>query len=396
MQYFTLQARSHREALELMKAKYGENARILTHRSVRIGGFMGLFSKEGVEITGYLSSEPLRRKRLEVQEEKEKILQNVQKDQTLKTLLNEIKSLKEELKGSRETTGAMHPIVDEMKSLLEKNEFTGKFIGEACKWLESSFSLEELNDRERIQDELLLWIGGKISIADPIRFTDRERQKIVTIVGPTGVGKTTTVAKLAAIYGIGNSKTIPRKVRMVTIDYYRIAAEQQIKKYGEIMKIPVSVVTNREELKRVLALYGNAELILIDTIGKSPRDYEKLGEMKNILDVIGKRNETYLAVSATTKTSDLEDILRQFEPFDYRSIILTKLDETNRIGNIVSVLSEKGKKISYLSDGQSVPQDFEEATVVRFLKNLEGFSVKSDLLEEKFGREVEITKGIWS
>ncbi len=393
MQYFTLQAASHHEALQKIREKYGENARILNHRNIRIGGFLGLFSKEGVEVTGYISSEPVRRQKLILEEEKAKILENVKKDQTLKTLLEEIQSLKKELKGSYSGEREFHSTIKEMQKVLRLNEFSEEFIGEASEWMEANFSLEDLRNVNKVQSELLIWIGKKIEIGDPINFNVKPR--IVTIIGPTGVGKTTTIAKLAAIYAIGNSRIAPKSVRMITIDSYRIAAEQQIKKYGEIMKVPVSMVVNREEMRKALALYQDVDLILIDTIGKSPRDYEKLGEMKNILDVVGKKSDTYLAISATTKNSDLEDVIRHFEPFEYKSVILTKLDETSRVGNIISVLYKKRKSISYISDGQSVPQDFEEATVQRFLMNLEGFNIDVSRIEREFGKK-ETLKGVWS
>ncbi len=393
MQYFTLQAASHREALQKIREKYGENARILNHRNIRLGGILGLFSKEGVEVTGYISSEPLRRQKLVLEEEKTKIIESVKKDQTLKTLLEEIQSLKRELKGVSNGEKQVHPTVEIIQKILKSNEFSDDFIKAASEWVESTFSIEDLRDVKQIQNELFMWIGRRIRIDRPIDFD--VKPKIVTIIGPTGVGKTTTIAKLAAIYAIGNSKISPKSVRMITIDYYRIAAEQQIKKYGEIMKIPVSVVVNREELRRTIALYEDADLILIDTIGKSPKDYDKLGEMKNILDVVAKKGDTYLAVSATTKTSDLEDVIRHFEPFEYRSVILTKLDETSKVGNIISVFDKRDKSIAYISDGQSVPQDFEEATVKRLMMYLEGFNVDISLIDREFGKQ-ETLKGIWS
>ncbi|RKX87030.1 MAG: flagellar biosynthesis protein FlhF [Spirochaetes bacterium] len=396
MQYFTIQATSHREALEKMKVQYGDTARILTHRNIRIGGFLGLFSHEGVEITGYLSKEPVRRKTVQLEEAKSRILDNVKKDQTLSKLLEEIQTLRKDMKLQNNTENKHHPSINEIEMLLKSNDFTEDFIKEAVNWLETNFSLEELANRDGLQNAILEWIGNKISIGNPILFNRDGNGKIVTIIGPTGVGKTTTIAKLAAIYGIGNSGIEPKNVRIVTIDYYRIGAEQQIKKYGEIMKIPVSSAETREDLKKILAIYRDTDLILIDTIGKSPKDYEKLGEMKNLLDVCGKQSDTFLALSATTKASDAEDIMRHFEPFNYRSVILTKLDETARIGNIISILSKKRKSVAYISDGQSVPQDFEKASVVRFLMNMDGFRVNRELLEEKFGKREASLKGIWS
>ncbi|MEW5814183.1 MAG: flagellar biosynthesis protein FlhF, partial [Spirochaetota bacterium] len=176
----------------------------------------------------------------------------------------------------------------------------------------------------------------------------------------------------------------PLSVRLITLDNYRIGARKQIETYGEIMGIPVACVETFAELEKKLALYDGADLVLIDTIGKSPKDYMKLAEMRELLDACGNTAETHLAISATTKTSDLYEILQQFEPFKYRSVILTKLDETTHIGNIVSVLSEKQKSISFFTDGQVVPQDIQKANIVRLLINLEGFRINKDRLTKKF------------
>jgi flagellar biosynthesis protein FlhF len=122
----------------------------------------------------------------------------------------------------------------------------------------------------------------------------------------------------------------------------------------------------------------------------------KLGEMREVLDAAGSYSEIHLAVSATTKASDVEDILKTFEPFRYRAVILTKLDETLRLGNILSVLSSMGKPVSYIADGQSVPQDIERASVLRLLMNLEGFQCPRERLEKKFGRREKIADALWS
>jgi flagellar biosynthesis protein FlhF len=205
------------------------------------------------------------------------------------------------------------------------------------------------------------------------------------LVGPTGVGKTTTIAKLAAVYALPEPGTKALSVRMITIDSLRIGARSQIEAYGKIMGIPVAYVDNHEELRKTVALFSeDVDLILIDTFGKSPRDAVKLGEMKYTLDACGSRAELHLALMAATKTSDLQDILRQFEPFNYQSVIITKMDETIRIGNMISVLAEKGKPVSYITNGQTVPTDIKRAEVTHFLCNLEGFQVNRRKLEARF------------
>jgi flagellar biosynthesis protein FlhF len=205
---------------------------------------------------------------------------------------------------------------------------------------------------------------------------------VFIVVGPTGVGKTTTIAKLAALYGISAAR--PNKVRIITIDNYRIAAKEQIETYGNIMGIPVACAENYTDLKKFLALYQDVDRIFIDTIGKSPRDFVKLAEMKELLEAASGRATIHLAVSATTKAADILEIMGQFEPFGYSSVIITKLDETSRVGSIISTLAERGKAVSYFTDGQRVPQDIELATPVRLLMRLQSFRVQREILEKKF------------
>ena len=118
----------------------------------------------------------------------------------------------------------------------------------------------------------------------------------------------------------------------------------------------------------------DADLIFVDTIGKSPRDFMKLAEMRSIVEACGESAEIHLAISSTTKDKDITEILDQFEAFHYKSVILTKLDETTRVGNLISILSERKKPLSYITDGQGVPQDISRNTRAKLLQSLKGFN----------------------
>ena len=205
MQYFTVQARSDREALEKMKASYGEEARILTHRTVRLGGVRGLFGLEGVELTGYLSEDGARRRKPpDAEEEKKKILENVRREQTLQVLLKEIQGLRESLqvRGGPSDGERTHPTVERIDELLRANEFTEEFAAGIRERIRTTFPLGELESFGRVQNAVVEWIGERIAI-DPPPPLAPGKPTVVVLVGPTGVGKTTTVAKLAAVYGIG-------------------------------------------------------------------------------------------------------------------------------------------------------------------------------------------------
>jgi flagellar biosynthesis protein FlhF len=387
MKYFTVQARTDREAIDKMKSLYGEEARILTHRAVRRGGLAGLFGGEGVEVTGYLSEDGARRRRPDVEEEKKKILDTVRREQTLQVLLKEIQGLREAVTvGRTPPVDPPHPSLARIEDLLQANDFSDDYRAGIAERIRREFSLAALEDYGALQTAVVEWIGDSIAVDGPLAPGGAGGPTVAVVVGPTGVGKTTTIAKLAAVHGLAGTRGPARKVRIVTIDNYRIAAKQQIETYAEIMRIPVSLVESAADLSKSLALAQDADLVLIDTIGRSPRDLAKLAEMKEILGSCGSRAAVYLALSATTKSSDAEEILRQFEPFGYRAVILTKLDETMRIGNVVSVLSRHRKSVAYICDGQGVPQDLAEASAVRLLMNMEGFRINREALEKRYAR----------
>ena len=227
------------------------------------------------------------------------------------------------------------------------------------------------------------WIGESLLIYREPK--NHKAPRIMVLVGPTGVGKTTTIAKLAAFFGLRNGEETALSVRLITIDAFRIGARAQLEAYGDIMGFPVAYVDTYEELKKEIALAAEGvDLILVDTIGKSPRDSAKLGEMKSTLNACGFHAEVYLVISAAIKSSDIQEIIRQFEPFNYRSIILTKLDETTHIGNVISALEEKRKSLAYITDGQKVPHDIHRASVIRLLVYLEDFQINRDKMEKRF------------
>jgi len=393
-QFFSVQAHSLYEAERQAREKYGDRAKILTQETVRIpGGFLNLFPREGIKLTGIISPQkmapvnmPVQKPSQDMAEEKEKILAlaNVGRDNTLKEVLAEVKNIKEKLENSGlATSREEHPTLNRLDDVLIFNDFPASYRKTIIEKASKEFSLEGLNDYNAVQDKALEWIGESIKIYENDRF--KVRPRIMILVGPTGVGKTTTIAKLAANFGIDDKGRQKRRIVLITIDAYRIGAKEQLEKYGGWMEVPFFPVKDPDELKKVIADNSEAtDLFLVDTIGKSPRDMVQLGEMKMFLDACGTVADFHLVVAATTKSSDLAEILRHFESFNYRSVIVTKMDETIRTGNVIGALSEKAKPVSYITDGQKVPTDIKKATVVQFLKNLEGFKVNRVKIEERF------------
>ncbi|MDR2069193.1 MAG: flagellar biosynthesis protein FlhF [Spirochaetaceae bacterium] len=397
MNYFTEQGLTEDECRQKIRMKYGDRARVMMQKSIRIGGVFGFFTKEGVEMTGiiprdytpYTAAGQVSSQPLDFQKEKEKVLAAASRtdkadqektDLIQQTILNEVLNLKKKL---NTPPGEEHSTLTRIGEILDLNDFSPGYSRNILDRMKKEFPLEILNDYDQVQDQVVEWIGESIDIFKP--DPPKKRPRIMILVGPTGVGKTTTIAKLAAIFGPGNKENHPLSVRMITIDNYRIGAKLQVETYGDIMDIPVSCVDNYGDLKKTIALYSEeVDLILVDTIGKNPRDSVEIAEMKQMLSGCGSTAEVHLAVAAPTKYSDLREILQQFEPFNYRSVIITKLDETIRVGNVISALADKGKSISYITDGQHVPDDMHKAGVIPFLINLEEFKINRDKIEKRF------------
>jgi flagellar biosynthesis protein FlhF len=323
------------------------------------------------------------REPLDFEEAKRKVLAAAGKDSTSMKILDELRTIKEKLEaGEGSARMEEHPSLARIAEMLVLNDFSPACIKTILDRGRKELSLEALDDFDLVEEKALEWIGEKIQIYQEPKH--HKIPRIIVLVGPTGVGKTTTIAKMAALFGLGSGGP-GLSVRMITIDAFRIGARAQIETYGEIMGFPVAYVDNYQDLKKEIDLAASGvDLVLVDTIGKSPRDSAKLGEMKELLEACGFQAEVYLAISAAIKASDIQDIIRQFEPFNYRSIILTKLDETTHVGNVISALSEKGKSLAYITDGQKVPSDIHRADAVRLLINLEDFRINRDKLEKRF------------
>jgi flagellar biosynthesis protein FlhF len=206
----------------------------------------------------------------------------------------------------------------------------------------------------------LSWLEHRIPVADDELTT---AGGVVALVGPTGVGKTTTVAKLAARFAMCHGR---RNVALVTMDCYRIGAHEQLRTYGRLLGVPVHTAVDAEELHAVINHMRDRKLILIDTAGASQRDMRLLEqlEMLNVDDTVIKR---YLVLSANGSTALADEVVEAFKRTALDSCIVTKLDEATRIGGLLSVLLKHKLPVTYLGDGQRVPDDLHPAKARRLL-----------------------------
>jgi flagellar biosynthesis protein FlhF len=196
----------------------------------------------------------------------------------------------------------------------------------------------------------------KLGLPDPIILQEKNPQ-IVFFIGPTGVGKTTTIAKIASDFKINKNA----KVALITSDTYRIAAVEQLRTYANILNVSLSVVYTVEELNNEIASYKDYDLILVDTAGRSHKNKEQYQEIEHFVNdcVIPEEftKKMYLVLSATSKYRDLKNIVDVYDQVGKYSLIFTKTDETTALGNVFNIRLKTNADLSYITGGQTVPDD---------------------------------------
>lgn len=198
-------------------------------------------------------------------------------------------------------------------------------------------------------------ISESIQTSPPITKPETG-QRIISLVGPTGVGKTTTLAKLASGLVVNHSQ--PTRVGLITVDTYRLAAEDQLRKYADILRLDLHVVYGPEEMPDAIRRCHQADVIFIDTAGRSPRDERQMGELKAFLDQVPEC-EKFLVVSSTMSDRYVEEAVERFRPIEVDSLIVTKLDETQNYAAPFNIQYVTKIPVSYLTTGQNVPEDIE-------------------------------------
>ena len=200
------------------------------------------------------------------------------------------------------------------------------------------------------------YLENKLNFAEGIKL-NKHGVRIVALIGATGVGKTTTLAKIAARFVL--EKNI--RAALITADTYRISAVEQLKTYSDIIGLPLEIVYSPDELKVAIHKHRDKDLILIDTAGRSQHNEYQMKELQDFL-AVDSRIEKHLVMSATTKNRDVADILQKFSVCEPGRVIFTKTDETSSLGMIVNLLADKDIALSFMTNGQSVPDDIVPAT----------------------------------
>jgi flagellar biosynthesis protein FlhF len=220
----------------------------------------------------------------------------------------------------------------------------------------------ELRSQEVVRARLLAAIERRLLTSGGIRL-EPGKARVVALVGPTGVGKTTTLAKLAAHFKYQEHAA----VSLASIDTYRIGAAEQLQNYAQILDIPLRVCLTARDLGEAIASHRGDGLVMIDTPGCSPRDGIKMRELKSFLDAV-KPDEIHLVLGTTAQADHLFTVLDAYASFGIDRVILTKLDECTRFGLILTVLARTQRALSYITQGQCVPKDIQEGNPSRLAR----------------------------
>ena len=252
---------------------------------------------------------------------------------------------------------------------LLENEVEEKYINQIISEIESSLKKE--NNLDTILAAVYQKIILKLGSTEVIN-TEKGRNKILFFVGPTGVGKTTTIAKIASEFKLDKEL----KVAMITSDTYRIAAVEQLRTYANILDIPLQVVYTIDELNSAIEQFKDYDLVLIDTAGRSHKNKEQCMEMMHLVNDStlpeNSDKQVFLVLSAATKYRDLLNIVDVYGEIGKFSLIFTKLDETSTLGNILNIKLYTGANLSYVTSGQTVPDDISMIDAQKLAKNLLG------------------------
>lgn len=346
----TFVAPSPREAFELAKEKYGRFSELKLLTAVQTRDEEGrLLSKITVSVS---SSDFLESIGYDEEEELSK---------EIHALKDQISHMKELVSSDTGKKGQL--TLDTVREQLFRSGLAGAWLDTLLKKVSHS----SIADDAQL---LLSYVLDELSDTVQIDTEDLSQKKIMMLIGSTGVGKTTTIAKLAARYAVMSEK--PCRVALVNLDTFRVGAYEQLDHYASQMQLTHIKVERVRDFSEVLRQLKGYDIVLVDTAGISPYDTGKLIKTIEFLkSTEGHSIETSLVVSATAKRDDITSIYEHFSFLDISNVILTKFDETKRIGEILDFLMEKSVPVSYISNGQRVPDDLEAASRERLMTRLE-------------------------
>lgn len=364
-------ASSMNEAMKQIRTELGSDAVILNSREVHTGGFLGFFKKRNIEVLAAIDEKP-KKQQIPIIKQKPVKSQEANPFQQLggsienKTIaaiqpkpsedvvkeLTELKAMISNLSVNQNTATPTYPATLQMMSKIMKDQDLELSIQESI--LNSLLEKWYMGGANSSIDEVYVWLEKELMerIASipfgGISFS----KKYINVVGPTGVGKTTTLAKIAAECVITHKK----RVAFITTDTYRIAAIDQLKTYAKILNVPMEVCYTIEDFKKAAKEFMEYDVVLIDTAGRNFRNKQYVEDLKRIID-FDNEIETFLVLSLTAKQRDMEDIFEQFSLINIDKLIFTKADETSSYGAMYNLIMKYNKGVAYITNGQNVPDD---------------------------------------
>ncbi len=383
--------KSFQEAFDQVKKELGADAVILNSRKIKEGGILDFMnSNEVYEITAAADKSktqvkpvpiPAAARRaygsqtvpenvnksnagleqniaaLSVDVAEEKI---VRQTEEIKVLQDEIKDIKKVLNDVSDFLkySRMPALPETFKTILKQlvdNEVNEDLAKAIVQTVYSQTNPEDYKNSPMVVSRLMALLNRMAKTAHPIEKVKRSPY-VVALVGPTGVGKTTTIAKIAANLKLYHQK----KVALISADTYRIAAIEQLQTFANIAGIPMNVTYSPEDMKEAIYKFRERDIILVDTVGRSQKNEEHLKHLRQFVEVANP-DETHLVLSLTTSFKNLMDIIRRFNVMRPNHFIFTKLDEAINTGNILNILYKYQIPVSYLTTGQVVPNDIATA-----------------------------------
>ncbi|TGE39999.1 flagellar biosynthesis protein FlhF [Desulfosporosinus fructosivorans] len=372
------------ETMGKVKRELGYEAVILQTREFREGGFLGLFGTLKVEITAAIEEKPVNEQIKPTSNyvyDTPEVIQPARpvsdsKDQPgalqmeMKSMHLMLEKMNKQMEGLGEIKSVWPPLLQRWADHLQNRGISGTLVKRLITDVQHTLLEDEWGNDSQVCSRIEANIIEICGLTGPIQ-SKQDKPIIIALIGPTGVGKTTTIGKLAASFSVVDK----RKIALITADTYRVAAVEQIKTFGEIIGVPVEVVMTPSELHKALSLHMDKELIFIDTAGRSPHHDLHMSELRAFLNK-AKPDFSMLVMSATTQPADQLRIYQRFEALSTH-LIFTKLDETESAGAILNLLGQTTLPTAYLTNGQNVPNDIVAATPNRLARYVLGEEMPS-------------------
>lgn len=389
------------QAMALVRRELGSRAVILTTRQYKRGGVLGIGAQPVVELVAADGADIGRRQAEKRPEpikpstagdlikrtyqaaradiEKQQPKQTVVHDDAGSSLADEIravKSLVESMVEQQRLNASQQDLPDKLFDQymgLLKQEVTEELAAEIIGQVREQLTAEQLEDADQVRAAVRDSVAQLIpttSEQGELTPTDDGRSRTIMLVGPTGVGKTTTIAKLAATFKLKRGKN----VGLITLDTYRIAAVEQLRTYAQIIGVPLHVATNIEELHAALRKTAGCDVVFIDTAGRSQKDDPRLQELRSFIEAADP-HEVHLVLSSTCTQSVMMEAIDRFSAVRADRMIFTKLDEAVSFGVVLNVARKVNKQLSYITTGQEVPHQIEASRPDRLAKLVLGEGV---------------------